>query len=432
MTACAGCFTSDTAGSDAAAVVPFQVSETTRLALEEEPKRLAELESALTEYFGTRYAPRYEILAEWHSIGLDPNANPFLNAPFGADLEGRRPGALRADNQRAFTRELQAIENDQFSTIGPFRRQPQLTRQWNALQRTASSMSAADFRKSATRFFVDRYPDLAEGAFLFGNSCAPCHGANGAGDGPMSKRLIPRPRNYRSGQFKFAAVQAPSKPRREDLLRTLIHGLPGSAMPSFRTRSVAELNALVDQVRLLSIRGEVERRLLFEWTDAEIPPTEAIREVYRAVWQDWLDAAGKQLDVVAPPPVRSAERLARGRELFLDATGANCVSCHGTEGRGDGTSAFEVDEDGVKIALLRDDWGNFIGPRDLTRGVFRGGERREDIYIRIHCGIPGTPMPALAAAIDTGDEELASEADRWCLVDFVLSLSGRGPLAGLQ
>lgn len=429
---CFGCFNAGTTTPSARQTLPFLVSESTRLELAEEPAILSELESSLTEYFGTRYAPRYRVLDEWQVIGMDPNASPFLNAPFGTDLEGRRPGTLRADNARFFARELRAIEEGRAETIGRFRRQPVLSRNWESLLANAESKDTPAFRKAATRFFIERYPDLEEGSVIFTNSCARCHGANGAGDGPMSSRLIPRPRNYRAGLFKFAAVEAPSKPRREDLLRTLIHGLPGSAMPSFRNRSVAELNAFVDQIRLLSIRGEVERRLLFEWTDAEIPPSEAIEEVYAAVWQDWINAAGKELNVVVPAPVRSTERLARGRELFLDEGAANCVSCHGTGGRGDGKSAFEADADGQKTALLRDEWGNFIAPRDFSTGVFRGGERREDLYLRIHCGIPGTPMPALGGTDLTSEAGLQAEADRWCLVDFVLWISDRGPLAGLQ
>ncbi len=430
--ACSACFTAGSVQSSSTQDAPFLISESTRLALEEEPEVLAELEAALTEYFGTRFAPHFKVLDEWKRIGLNPNASPFQTAPFGADLGERRPGTLRADNRRAFASELRAIEDGQADSINSFRRQPILTRRWREFRNESSSLESEDFKVAATRFFVDHYPDLEEGTRLFANSCGRCHGINGAGDGPMSSRLVPRPRNYRAGLFKFAAVEPPSKPRRTDILRTLLHGLPGSAMPSFRARSVAVLNALVDQVRLLSIRGEVERRLLFEWTDAETRPKDAIEAVYTSVWQSWIRAASNELKIEAPPPDSDPARYARGRELFLDTAGGNCVSCHGPDGRGDGASAFELDSEGVKTALLKDEWGNFIAPRDLTSGVFRGGDRREDIYLRTLCGIPGTPMPALTMNQDSVEAQLQSEADRWSLVDYVLSLSGRGPLAGMK
>ena len=50
-------------------------------------------------------------------------------------------------------------------------------------------------------------------------------------------------------------------PRRADLCRILDQGVTGTAMPSFRRFSQAELEGLVDYVRLLSIRGMVERDL---------------------------------------------------------------------------------------------------------------------------------------------------------------------------
>ncbi|MFT7486545.1 MAG: mono/diheme cytochrome c family protein [Candidatus Paceibacteria bacterium] len=250
--------------------------------------------------------------------------------------------------------------------------------------------------------------------------------------GSRAARLFPKPRNYRAGMFKFAGTLDSPKPRRVDLLRTLIHGLPGSAMPSFRRLSSAELNALVDYIRLLSVRGEVESLLVEEWLYADVPPQEAVEEFYELVWERWNEAEESGVTVIAPAPISTSARLALGREAFLDADRGNCFSCHGTQGKGDGPSATRMDESGQTFALLKDDWGQFVLPRDFAAGVFRGGDRREDIFLRMYCGIPGTPMPSIGLSRKADNSPLLSEEESWAVVDFVLSLSGKGPLAGLK
>lgn len=37
---------------------------------------------------------------------------------------------------------------------------------------------------------------------LFANRCTPCHGAGGAGDGPASQGLTPRPANFTSAEWQ--------------------------------------------------------------------------------------------------------------------------------------------------------------------------------------------------------------------------------------
>jgi mono/diheme cytochrome c family protein len=64
---------------------------------------------------------------------------------------------------------------------------------------------------------------------------------------------------------------------------------------------------------------------------------------------------------------------------------------------------------------MKNDNGQPTKPRDLARGIFKGGGEPNRLYCRIALGIPGTPMPASNAALkppEIGD-----------LVNFVLSLS---------
>jgi hypothetical protein len=66
---------------------------------------------------------------------------------------------------------------------------------------------------------------------------------------------------------------------------------------------------------------------------------------------------------------------------------------------------------------MKNDNGWPTRPRDLARGVFKGGSEKERVYARIALGLPGTPMPGTAATLKP--EELVD------LTNFVLSLSRR-------
>ncbi len=97
---------------------------------------------------------------------------------------------------------------------------------------------------------------------LYREHCVHCHGTTGNGLGPTASFLNPYPRDFRLGVFKFKSTPFGTKPTRRDLKRILNEGIMGTSMPSFRLLKEEELEALVDYVVYLSIRGEVERKLL--------------------------------------------------------------------------------------------------------------------------------------------------------------------------
>ncbi len=103
--------------------------------------------------------------------------------------------------------------------------------------------------------------ELKFGQQVYEHYCLPCHGVSGDGAGLAAQYLIPRPRDYRRGIFKFTSTPYGSKPRREDLIRTVTRGIPGTSMPSFRRLPKRELDAVVDYVLALTHRGEFEQLL---------------------------------------------------------------------------------------------------------------------------------------------------------------------------
>ena len=59
---------------------------------------------------------------------------------------------------------------------------------------------------------------LKRGREQYSLYCAGCHGESGDGAGQAARFLNPKPRDFRKGRVKFAAVPAGTLPRDEDLL----------------------------------------------------------------------------------------------------------------------------------------------------------------------------------------------------------------------
>jgi high-affinity iron transporter len=84
-----------------------------------------------------------------------------------------------------------------------------------------------------------------KGRELFMRNCAICHGNNGAGDGPRSEGMIPRPRDLTSPPWSDRA----SAPR---IYRAIHDGVAGTAMPSWKTLDNDQIWNLVAYVHSLS------------------------------------------------------------------------------------------------------------------------------------------------------------------------------------
>ncbi len=299
---------------------------------------------------------------------------------------------------------------------------------------------------------------------LYRRHCVHCHGITGDGHGPTAPFLNPYPRDFRAGKFKFKSTERTAMPTRQDLLHTLREGIPGTAMPSFKLLPPDELDALVEYVRYLTLRGRMEAQLgSFTVDELEIndPDTKDVDETTRlvgvdesgnvdfdketivdglladelAAWEEAADQVIRPDDEVAPPTDRTAEQVATstaiGRELFFGAK-ANCFSCHGPTALGDGQTTDVDDWNKVTKEFLEkyDDLTaasvgalpvRNIRPRNLRTGVYRGGRKPRDVYRRLYAGINGTPMPAVGPSSPGGEGTLTDE-EMWQLVDYVMSL----------
>jgi mono/diheme cytochrome c family protein len=247
---------------------------------------------------------------------------------------------------------------------------------------------------------------LANGRAVYALQCQGCHGAIGDGAGPASRHLIPRPRNFRGGLFKFTSTDTGGRPLRRDLFRVVTNGLSGASMPDFRLLSEEKRWDVVEYVRYLSIRGEFEQLMLDSaWDEEELPDSEELAEI---VYERWSDERQRAVYPTAAEPPNDAASVARGETLFIDPASANCAACHGDKGLGDGPTAD----------AYNDDWGYPIRPRNFAAGVFRVGSEAADIYRSVATGISGTPMGAFGNSVPP--------EDIWHIVHYVQHLAAQG------
>ena len=234
-------------------------------------------------------------------------------------------------------------------------------------------------------------PTAHPGYRLYQAHCAACHGAKGFGNGPAAIALRVRPRNFREERYRYVSTLN-GVPTQEDLMQTIRSGRHFGAMPARPNLTDEEVRILAEYVREINRLGWVDSLTKEFSGDDETTPDE-IQEI--------------ALERVTPGEVVTARwhgpgfrvDLKAGRDLYLES----CASCHGPWGRGDG------------LDMPMDERGKPIKVRDLTSGKFRGGTCEDEIFKRIRCGIPGTPMSSAAVS----DEEI------WQLVHYVQFLAGR-------
>jgi mono/diheme cytochrome c family protein len=196
--------------------------------------------------------------------------------------------------------------------------------------------------------------EIEGGYALYRKNCLHCHGVFGAGDGPTSAWLFPRPRDYRRGVYKFTSTNpVDAKPSRADLRKTILYGLHGTSMPGFEAlMSSSEIEQVIDYMTFLSMRGETERYLIDEAMTSDDKDADSaiddsfVSEIVTKVTSSWKEA---ETQVVNPTTrwVKTRESILRGRDLYLASDPklpkVECVSCHGASGQGNGASFIDTE-----------------------------------------------------------------------------------------
>ncbi len=185
---------------------------------------------------------------------------------------------------------------------------------------------------------ADLQEEVSRGGMLFAANCASCHGSAGRGDGNASASLLPKPANLTAARFSD-----------ERLSSVLWNGVAGSAMPPWRQLPTEDLRGLVAYIHSLHLPS-------------------------------------------AAPSMQEATNLNVGKSLFA----ANCASCHGDTGAGNGPAAGALSPSPTNFHLKK--------PTP---------ERAWDV---LENGVPGTAMPPWRSQL--------SADQRRTLVEFVRSLYG--------
>lgn len=217
--------------------------------------------------------------------------------------------------------------------------------------------------------------NVERGRAVYDKWCWWCHGQDGAGDGPAAAYLRPKPRDFTLGIYKFKTTKGDTPPSDADIMRVITEGLPGTAMPAWK-----------------DLINEQQRHDLV-----------TLLKTFSDIFQ--YEKPGPAVSYASEPPA-TPELIEAGKEVFRKA---KCYECHGDTGKGDPSKR------------LKDDWGDQIWPRNLTKPwTFRGGEEVRDIFTRVTLGIPGTPMPVFG---DPAKKEALEEKQRWQVAHYVASLA---------
>jgi mono/diheme cytochrome c family protein len=233
---------------------------------------------------------------------------------------------------------------------------------------------------------------LKRGREQYALYCAGCHGESGDGEGPAARFLSPKPRDFRKGRVKFAAVPANTLPRDEDLINTMNHGLHGTSMPAW--------NMVADDDKLAIV---------------------AYIKTFSEVWQK--EAPGVPVPI-KPDPWRKkpAKGIAEGERVYHGI--AACSSCHPAYATRAAIAGYMKDFD-IPVTGFRDDlyasvekesdWGAPIKPPDFLEDRVKIATTREELARVIAAGVGGTAMPSWGDALT--DKQL------WGLAYYVESLA---------
>ncbi len=210
-------------------------------------------------------------------------------------------------------------------------------------------------------------PMLQQGHKLYMTHCEHCHGVSGDGKGPTASYFDIKPRDYRLGRFKFTSTKSTDRATRDDLVRTVRQGIPGTYMPSFLLFTDEEIGPIVEYVRWLAMRGEFEERSGAEFLSGQFGSEDVSQRVkggetreaieksldeYIKSPDQWPKAAddladrintswtaSEQPDALVTPKIArtpdTPESRERGRKLFRSDT-AKCRSVTVRRARGMG------------------------------------------------------------------------------------------------
>ena len=229
--------------------------------------------------------------------------------------------------------------------------------------------------------------DSDRGRKIYARVCSVCHGERGNGSMWASANLRPAPRDFSSPEAKADLT-------REKMLAAVNSGRPKTAMQGYGSRmSLEDQAAVIDYIRTAIMRVDGHEGI--SGTHARgVPGKEATGGDAKGKKADPNDhsahnhggahdpndhaahghGTGGKLDMNGPMPKGLKGNYAAGRKFYE----ANCATCHGEKGDGQGPRAY------------------FINPKPkvFTNAESRSSMNRAIIFDGVSTGRRGTEMPA--------------------------------------
>lgn len=225
--------------------------------------------------------------------------------------------------------------------------------------------------------------------------CVQCHGVNGDGQGVSHKGMLPPPRNFKQGLYKFGNVPYGELPHDEDFYRIIKKGLHGSGMLPWD----------ISERRLMAV-------------------TQYIKTFAPEAWEGVDKVLGTKIEATADPygPEKKAQAIARGEQVYHVI--AQCTTCHrgyapqadisnwNKEINGSAITSFEPNL--YELKAQDSEYNYKVIPPDFTYHELRSIHGTDDIYQRMVYGVTGSGMP--------GWKDVVSDDDLWALTYYVESL----------
>jgi len=213
---------------------------------------------------------------------------------------------------------------------------------------------------------------LARGRTIYMQTCSVCHGDRGQGAVWAGGNMPKPPR-------AFTKPEPAGALSRERMIAAVTHGVPGTAMAAFGTQlssaDIGTVVAYIDTVFVAPARAEISGTKAHggkrgETVQAKAPGAAAV-------------------DMALPLPKKLIGNAQRGGKFY----NANCATCHGVKGDGQGPRAY----------FIRPKPSNFLDP--ATHGMLN----RPAIFAAVAMGKQGTEMPAWSKVIN--DQQIADVAE---------------------
>ena len=207
-------------------------------------------------------------------------------------------------------------------------------------------------------------PRIALGRGVYGHFCQICHGERG--EGVKSTKMVDTPRD-------LTLPKNQTELTRERMINYVSKGRHGSVKTGFAEKQSAEnIGAVVDYIRQVMIPSLPKTPSELQALSTPRTPASAAPNQPAPASQSPSAPAQADMSQALPKKLKGTARL--GEQFFM----ANCATCHGKQGDGQGPRAFFINPK----------------PRNFMDDYSRTTLNRPTIFFSVTNGRPGTEMPA--------------------------------------